>query len=192
MGGNIVAMTGATGFIGQAVLPMLVEAGWHIRALTRRPQDTREGVTWIDGALDNPESLLQLCDGANAILHIAGVVNAPGKEGFEVGNVAGTQNILDAAKIEGVKRFLHVSSLSAKQPQLSDYGGSKFRAEKLVGTSMLDWTTPPRRLWPRRYRDAGPVPHGPARRCDHAATGPRVIHPCCGSGRVTGGAAACA
>lgn len=137
---HTVAMTGATGFVGAATLDVLIERGWNVRALTRRPQNARSGVTWIEGALDDRDSLALLCAGVDAVLHIAGVVNAPDKAGFHAGNVAGTENILTAAKEAGVKRFLHVSSLAARAPELSDYGMSKYRGEKLVGTSMLDWT----------------------------------------------------
>ncbi|HJS12791.1 NmrA family NAD(P)-binding protein, partial [Sphingopyxis sp.] len=42
----ILAMTGATGFVGGAAMRQAVEAGWQVRALTRRPQPEREGVTW--------------------------------------------------------------------------------------------------------------------------------------------------
>jgi nucleoside-diphosphate-sugar epimerase len=136
-----VALTGATGFVGRVTLDRLVEAGWQVRALTRRDQPKKAGVTWVHGALDQPDSLTNLCDGANAVLHVAGVVNAPDAAGFEAGNVTGTANMLAAAKEAGVKRFVHVSSLAAKHPELSMYGASKMRAEKLVGTSLLDWTT---------------------------------------------------
>jgi uncharacterized protein YbjT (DUF2867 family) len=135
-----VAVTGATGFVGGAVLPMLIEAGWHIRALTRKPQEPRAGVTWIEGALDNPDRLFALCDGADSILHIAGVVNATDAKGFEAGNVTGTANLIAAAKEAGVQRFVHVSSLSAREPKLSEYGASKMRGEKLAATSLLNWT----------------------------------------------------
>lgn len=135
-----VAITGATGFVGRVTLERLVEAGWHVRALTRRDQPKKPGVTWVHGALDRPDSLTELCDGANAVLHVAGVVNAPDAAGFETGNVAGTANMLAAAKESGIRRFVHVSSLAAKHPELSMYGASKARAEKLVGTSLLDWT----------------------------------------------------
>lgn len=135
-----VALTGATGFVGQVTLDRLLEAGWHVRALTRRDQPKKPGVTWVHGALDRPKSLTDLCEGANAVLHVAGVVNAPDAAGFEAGNVTGTANMLAAAKDAGVKRFVHVSSLAAKHPGLSMYGSSKARAEKLVGTSLLDWT----------------------------------------------------
>ena len=135
-----VALTGATGFVGGAVLPRLLEAGWNVRALTRREQEPAAGVIWIKGSLDNIQSLFDLCDGVDAVLHIAGVVNAPDQKAFEEGNVKGTANLIAAAKEAGIKRFLHVSSISARRPDLSQYGASKMRGEKLVATSLLDWT----------------------------------------------------
>jgi UDP-glucose 4-epimerase len=137
---GIVALTGATGFVGQATLGRLLEAGWQVRALTRSDQPKRAGVNWINGALDRPETLNALCDGADAVLHIAGVVNAPNPAGFEAGNVTGTANMIAAAKEAGIGRFVHISSLSAREPQLSHYGASKAKAEKLVATNLLDWT----------------------------------------------------
>lgn len=136
----VVALTGATGFVGGATLNRLIEAGWHVRALTRRDQPAKSGVTWVRGSLDDTASLAELCDGVDAVLHIAGVVNAPDVAEFEAGNVTGTANVVAAAKEAGVRRFVHVSSLSAREPQLSDYGASKLRGERLVGMSMLDWT----------------------------------------------------
>lgn len=137
---GVVALTGATGFVGGHTLDRLVEAGWQVRALTRRAQPAKAGVHWVEGALDQPESLAGLCAGADAVLHIAGVVNAPDAAGFETGNVTGTANLLAAARELGIRRFVHVSSLSAREPQLSVYGASKARGEKLVATSLLDWT----------------------------------------------------
>lgn len=140
MSSKTFALTGATGFVGKATLERLLEAGWNVRALARRDQPKRAGVTWVEGALNRPDSLTILCEGADAVLHIAGVVNAPDAAGFEAGNVTGTANMLAAAKAAGITRFVHVSSLSAREPQLSDYGASKAKAEKLVATSLLDWT----------------------------------------------------
>ena len=113
---------------------------FFIRALTRQKQDDRPNVTWVRGSLDNRKSLDRLCDGAQIVIHIAGVVNAPDREGFESGNVAGTLSMVEAAKKAGVKRFIHISSLAATQPSLSIYGDTKSKAEKIVATSGLDWT----------------------------------------------------
>lgn len=134
------AMTGATGFVGRATLRQAVEAGWHVRALTRRAQEAHDGVTWIAGALDRPDSLAQMAAGADALLHIAGVVNVPTRAAFEAGNAVATANVVEAARGAGVRRFVHVSSLAAREPGLSHYGWSKARAETIVEASGLDWT----------------------------------------------------
>ena len=134
-----VALTGATGFVGRITLDRLVADGWQVRALTRRDQPKTTGVTWVHGRLDDVVSLTLLCKGADAVLHVAGVVNAPDAAGFESGNVAGTANMLAAAQMAHIDRFVAVSSLAAREPALSLYGASKARAENLVKASPLDW-----------------------------------------------------
>lgn len=140
MSAPTLAMTGATGFVGQATLSRALTAGWHVRALTRRPQAEREGVTWIAGALDRPESLAEMVGAADAVLHIAGVVNAPNRAAFDAGNAIATGHVIEAARSAGITRFVHVSSLAAREPGLSNYGWSKARAETIVRASGLDWT----------------------------------------------------
>jgi uncharacterized protein YbjT (DUF2867 family) len=135
-----IAITGGTGFVGSTMIRLALEAGWQIKALTRKAQAEREGITWIGGTLDQPSALAELMDGADAVLHIAGVTNAMSKAAFIAGNVDGTAATIAAATLSGVRRFIHVSSLSAREPHLSDYGWSKAEAEKLVAASGLDWT----------------------------------------------------
>ncbi len=149
--GDLVAVTGATGFVGQAVLMAAGRHGIDVRALTRRKQRLRGGVEWIDGDLADKTALMCLMEGASAIVHIAGVVNAPDAVGFEEGNVQGTLRVIEAAHEMGVARMVHVSSLAAREPQLSIYGASKLRGEKLVRASGLDWTVvrPPAVFGPR-------------------------------------------
>lgn len=134
------ALTGATGFVGKATVDHALARGIHVRALTRREQPAREGVSWIAGDLEHEEALARLASGADAVIHIAGVVNAPTPEGFIRGNVDGTRRVAAAATSMGVRRFVHVSSLSAREPQLSQYGRSKELAEREVRDSGLDWT----------------------------------------------------
>jgi len=134
----ILAITGATGFVGGRLLELALADGHQVRALTRRPQPEREGVTWVHGALDHPDSLDHLIEGADAAIHVAGVLNARDAAGFEAGNVEGTRAMLRAAEHAGAKRFVHVSSLAAREPQLSMYGASKARSEQLVGDFAID------------------------------------------------------
>jgi nucleoside-diphosphate-sugar epimerase len=130
------ALTGATGFVGSRVA---AHAAQPVRALARRPQRPGDGITWVMGDLDDTRALARLCDGAAAVIHIAGVVNAADAAGFQAGNVRGTANMLAAARAAGVQRFVHVSSLAAREPGLSLYGASKRDAEHLVMASALDW-----------------------------------------------------
>ncbi len=132
----MIAVTGGTGFVGSRVLDL---AQAPIRSLTRRPQPPRPNVDWVTGDLSTPAALSRLCDNADAVIHIAGVVNARDRAGFDAGNVAGTATILAAAKTAGVRRFVHVSSIAACEPGLSNYGASKAAAEMLVKASGLDW-----------------------------------------------------
>ncbi len=137
---TLVAITGGTGFVGQALIECALSAGLEVRALARSDQAPRPGVTWVKGDLANTRALARLMKGAEAVIHVAGVINAPDAAGFELGNVTGTLTVIEAARKAGVPRFVFVSSLSAREPKLSAYGGSKAKAEKLVKASGLDWT----------------------------------------------------
>ena len=136
----ILAVTGATGFVGGHLLDRALADGHSVRALTRREQPPREGVTWVAGALDDDAALTRLADGADALVHVAGIVNAPDRAGFAVGNIEGTRAVLAAAGRTGVRRLVHVSSLSSREPTLSDYGWSKAAAEQLVAAAPLATT----------------------------------------------------
>ena len=133
------AVTGGTGFVGSHLLDVALAAGHQINALTRRDQDEREGINWILGDLSSRDALERLVDGVEAVIHVAGTISAQSAAGFEIGNVAGTLAMLAAATAGGIHRFVHVSSLAAREPKLSLYGGSKARAEELVHGSGLDW-----------------------------------------------------
>lgn len=130
-----VALTGATGFLGSATLAALLAGDHEITALTRRPQPHRDRVRWVEGDLSDAAALATLVDDAEAVLHIAGAVNARDRAAFAEANAAGTGRLLLAARTAHVGRFVLVSSLSAREPQLSDYGWSKREGEAAVERS---------------------------------------------------------
>lgn len=136
----ILAITGGTGFLGGHVLREAAARGHSIKALTRSAQLPRPNVEWVKGTLEDHRVLADLAEGADAVIHIAGAINAPALAGFIEANVTGTASLLTAAEAVGVKRFIHVSSLSAREPDLSDYGWSKAASEAIVVQSPLDWT----------------------------------------------------
>ncbi|WP_435418301.1 NAD(P)-dependent oxidoreductase [Parerythrobacter aurantius] len=147
----IVAITGGTGFVGQALVDLAPRQGVSLRSLARKVPDDARGVEWVPGDLGDKNALARLAAGAEAVIHIAGQVRARDVSEFEAANVTGTLNVIEAALAARVPRFVFVSSLAAREPDLSAYGASKARAEKLVMASPLDWTIvrPPAVYGPR-------------------------------------------
>ena len=139
-GVRCVSITGATGFVGSATLDTALAKGLRVRALTRKTAKERDRLDWIGGTLEDAAALGRLVEGADAVIHIAGLTSTPNPGRFEAANVTGTANMIAAAKAAGIQRFVFVSSLSAREPELSEYGASKARAEALVKASGLDWT----------------------------------------------------
>jgi nucleoside-diphosphate-sugar epimerase len=141
------ALTGATGFVGSALLRRLRSSGWNIRALCRSlppagpPGEDR--LEWIRGSLEDLDSLRALVRGTAAVVHCAGAIRGASAADFDRANVDGTARLVGAARAErpGV-RFLLVSSLAARAPELSHYAGSKRRGEEAVaaGAGGMPWT----------------------------------------------------
>jgi nucleoside-diphosphate-sugar epimerase len=132
---SLVALTGATGFIGNAVLSQLTGAGWRVRALYRpragRAPPALPSVEWIAGGLDSDDSLRALVAGAHAVVHCAGVVRGARRADFDRVNAEGTARLARAAAAgrSRAPRFLLMSSLAAREPGLSHYAASKRRGE---------------------------------------------------------------
>lgn len=129
-----IALTGATGFVGRPVTKLLIEGGHEVSVLARNPDllEDAEGLRVVTGDLFNKTALAELVSDADTVLHLAGAIKARGREGFFAINRDGTANLIAAAAKASVKRFVHVSSLAAREPQLSAYGASKIAAEQAV------------------------------------------------------------
>ena len=127
-----IAITGATGFVGKTLLPLLATAGHHLSVLVRNPSTTQfpNNIRVVKGDLQNTAALHDLTQNADVVLHIAGVVSGVRRSDFMSANCDGTVALAHAAKANGVKRFVHVSSLAAREPALNAYGESKNAAEK--------------------------------------------------------------
>lgn len=133
-----IAITGVTGFIGRRVAALLAETGVPVRALVRRPakldEALRGSLDVVVGDMLDPAALERLTASATSVIHCAGALSSSGETLFTV-NVEGTRRLAEAARRAGVPRFVHVSSLAAREPGLSDYANSKRQGEKaLVAT----------------------------------------------------------
>ncbi len=133
------AITGGTGFVGSRLIDAALAEGHQVRALTRRQAPDRESVDWVQGALEDRAALDELVDGTDAVIHVAGVISGRRPADFDRCNVEGTGAVLGAAQAAGVARFIHVSSIAAREPNLSLYGASKAKSEELVASSGLSF-----------------------------------------------------
>jgi nucleoside-diphosphate-sugar epimerase len=134
---DLVAVTGATGFVGSHLLRRLAESGRRIRILTRRlPENLppEAPIELVLGDLEDRSALRRLVTGADRIVHIAGIIKARHAADFQRVNVAGTRNVAEAvAEVAPQARVIHVSSLAARQPELSPYAASKREGETAIG-----------------------------------------------------------
>lgn len=144
----MILVTGGTGFIGGHLLEVLSAAGEPVRCLVRparRPRMLPPGVEIAAGDLTTGDGLERALDGADAVIHLAGVTKALSPAAFYEGNARATERLARAAAGRRL-RFVHVSSLAAIGPSLdgtplaedaeprpfTHYGKSKLEAERVL------------------------------------------------------------
>ncbi|MGH9832286.1 MAG: hopanoid-associated sugar epimerase [Blastocatellia bacterium] len=146
-------VTGATGFIGGNLARALLDDGHQVRLLVRSASDRRNiaglPAELVEGDLDNPQKLAEQMAGCDAAFHVAAHYSlwAKDRDSIYRANVDGTKNMLAAARLAAVKRFVHTSSVAAigvpapgacgteetrttLEELVSDYKKSKFLAEQ--------------------------------------------------------------
>lgn len=133
----VVAVTGATGFIGRHIVNGLMQAGYKVRALARRlpekKDDDAENLVWLLGSLEDQAALKALVKGTVAVVHCAGAIRAPGRNAFMAVNAEATRRLAEIAAGESYPpRFIHLSSLAAREPRLSPYAASKRAGEQAL------------------------------------------------------------
>lgn len=138
-----VFLTGGTGYVGRAVLSTLIASGHEVVAVVRKPQSyTHASITWVQGDVLDPQSILDGMEGCDAVIHLVGIIREHPSTGvtFDKIHVEATRNIVASCKVKGISRYLHMSALGARKGSLSAYQHSKALAEETVMSSDLDWT----------------------------------------------------
>ncbi|MFD2369230.1 complex I NDUFA9 subunit family protein [Brevibacillus sp. GCM10020057] len=136
-----VFVSGATGFVGKGILEKLREHGHHAVCLIRPGSEGKKQAdiqtTDVTGDLFDRESLAKAMAGCDAVIHLVGIIREqPGKGiTFERVHVEGTRNVVEAAKEAGIRRFVHMSALGARENAPSAYHRTKYAAEQLVQAS---------------------------------------------------------
>ena len=121
---KICAITGAGGWLGSRTAATIQRAGWQVRRLERTPRDA-EDRRFALGAEVPPETLA----GCDALVHCAYDFRPVKWSDIETVNVRGTERLLTAARVAGVRRITVVSTMSAFTGCVSLYGRAKLAIE---------------------------------------------------------------
>jgi NADH dehydrogenase len=141
-----VFVTGATGFVGRAVLQRLCRAGHIVRCLVRRGSEADlrgvGAIARIEGDVVTRRGLEEGMAGCDAVIHLVGIIRERRAENvtFERVHTEGTRNVLEAAKTAGIRRYLHMSALGTRRGAASRYHRTKWAAEEAVRAGELEWT----------------------------------------------------
>jgi len=137
-------VTGASGFVGSAIVSELLRRPFAVSALTRRknPREIAGDVREVRGDLSQSAVLDEALPDCAAVIHLVGIIMENPSQGvtFQRVHVEGTRSIVDASRRAGVKRFIHMSALGTRAGARSEYHKTKWQAEQLVRASGLDWT----------------------------------------------------
>ena len=154
---GLIALTGATGFIGRHLLADLTARGYRVRVLLRRPTALPEGAaSAVVGDLTRPINMAAALAGVDAVVHSAGLAHAMSgapEDDYRTLNTEATRKLAEAAARAKVRRFVFLSSIRAQVgPSAScvvgegdpaaptdAYGRSKLEAERALAEIGLDW-----------------------------------------------------
>jgi NADH dehydrogenase len=141
-----VFVTGATGFVGRAVVHALRADGLKVRCLVRRgsEHDLRglEAIERVEGDVLSRQTLDEGIAGCDAVVHLVGIIREHPSRNvtFEHIHVDGTLNVVAAAAAANVRRYLHMSALGTSATARARYHQTKWLAEEAVRASALPWT----------------------------------------------------
>ncbi len=135
-----VFITGGTGFVGTAIVTSLPDA--ELTLLVRAPSkaSTPGNVATVQGDVTDPASLAGKLDGFETVIHLVGIIEEQGAATFDSIMRKGTQNVVAEAKRAGVRHFVHISALGAKNDPEYAYHTAKWKAEEAVKTSGIPYT----------------------------------------------------
>ncbi len=137
-----VAVVGASGVVGRAVVAALVRRDPSVKALVRRPDTAAPlraaGAKVAVGELDDTGVLAAVLGGSETVCHLAGGVNEPDEHAYDRGSRRSLEEVIGVARRSGVRRILLLSAFGAAPEAANPFLRAKGRAERLLQGSGLE------------------------------------------------------
>jgi uncharacterized protein YbjT (DUF2867 family) len=140
----MILVTGGTGFVGSHLIKRMRQEGLPVRTIVRDPDKAETlkdlGVDVVKGDVSDIASLEKAATGVERVIHLVGIIQeAPGAT-FQGVHVDGTRNVINAAKLSGVRHFFYQSALGTRPNAKSEYHQTKWAAEEIVRASGIPYT----------------------------------------------------
>ena len=138
----MILVAGGSGFIGRQVISRLADAGQKVRVLARgvRRADLPDGVETAQGNVVTGNGLSAAMDGVQKVVHLVAIIRESREETFGGVIRRGTERMVEAARVAGVKKFVYVSAIGAQDNPTYPYLLAKWQAERAVTLSGLKYT----------------------------------------------------
>ncbi len=138
----MILITGGSGFIGRRIVARLAEGGSSLRVLARgqRQAALPDSAEVAKGDIVSGEGLAEAMVGAEKVIHLVAIIRESAGQTFEGAIRGGSERVLEAAKVAGVKKFVYVSAIGAQDNPKYPYLRAKWQAERAVAMSGLTYT----------------------------------------------------
>jgi uncharacterized protein YbjT (DUF2867 family) len=136
---DLLAVTGATGFIGRNLVKSLIGKGWKVRALVRRPQEYTWAVDVRRIDIFDKASLPAALEGVHTAFYLVHSMKNKGRE-FAPMDREGAENFLNAAESSGVQRIIYLGGLGETGPELSEHLKSRAEVGRILQSGRIQTT----------------------------------------------------
>ncbi len=134
---TLITLIGGSGFLGRHVVRALAKRGYRIRVACRRPDlaghvqplGVPGQIMPVQANVRYPDSLAAVCEGAQAVVNLTGVLYSAGAQSFDAIHVFGAEASARAAKAAKAKTFIQISAIGADANSASGYAKSKAEGE---------------------------------------------------------------
>ncbi|CAG1001769.1 MAG: complex I NDUFA9 subunit family protein [Candidatus Methanoperedens sp.] len=139
----MILVTGGTGFVGMHLMKRLASERIQTRCLVRKTSDIEKlkdpVIEVAYGDVLDKESLKKAVEGMETVIHLVGIIVEKKSATFEIIHTQGTKNLVEVSKAAGVKRFIYISALGARENARSRYHKTKWEAERAVINSGMEY-----------------------------------------------------